>query len=49
MDQTAQHRTRDKNAKIGPNETRNTYQFTSKKRNINREKVYSVNIPFSKE
>lgn len=33
---------------IGPTETKQSYAFTSAKRNQHKQKVYSVNIPFSK-
>ena len=41
-------RQRDLNTKIGPNETRSSFNYTTQKRNEARNKVYSVNIPFSK-
>ena len=41
------HRLRDTATNIGPSETKATYQSTSNYRNVNRQKVYSVNIPFS--
>ena len=41
-------RTRDITSKIGPSETSSTYAYTSNKRSQNRQKVYDVNLPFSK-
>lgn len=39
---------RDNGSSIGPTETKQSYAYTSQKRNEQRQKVYSVNIPFSK-
>ena len=48
FDKDVTHRLRDNSSNIGPAETRTSYQATSNYRNFNRQKVYSVNIPFSK-
>ena len=47
LDKDVTHRLRDNSSNIGPAETRTSYQATSNYRNFNRQKVYSVNIPFS--
>lgn len=39
---------RDNGSSIGPTETKQIYAYTSQKRNEQRQKTYSVNIPFSK-
>ena len=46
---TNEHRQRDLQKNIGPNETSKAYQYTSARRKVNQDKVYNVNIPFSKE
>ena len=46
--ENTKERNRGTNASVGPKETKQSYAFTSEKRKQNHQKVYSVNIPFSK-
>ena len=47
-EKTPQHRMRETSQNIGAVETKQAYDYTSERRNAHKQKVYSVNIPFSK-
>ena len=43
------HRTRNHFGSVDESNTKETYQYTSNRRNAHKQAVYSVNIPFSKQ